>query len=221
MIDRAPEKIKSMYSILVIEDDPSYTSMMDVILQMEGFDVRTALDGQSGLVLIREKRPDLILCDIMMPEMDGHTLLEALRREKALADIPFIFVTAMVDRVDVRRGMSAGADDYLPKPFSAEELLAAVTSRIRRHEIINLHHGSSAYQEEEAILRSRITRREREILLMVGQGATSREIAVQLGVALKTVEVHRANMMNKLDAVNAASLARWAVIAELMVPRTD
>jgi DNA-binding NarL/FixJ family response regulator len=186
--------------------------MMETILQMEGFAVRIASDGQSGLALLRDKRPDLILCDIMMPEMDGHSVLEALKNEKTFADIPFIFVTAMGDRSDVRQGMSAGADDYLPKPFSADELLAAVNGRIRRHMLINV----SVFQKEQAILNKKITKREREILVMVGQGATSKAIAECLGVCLKTVEVHRANLMAKLGAVNAASLARWAFIAEQM-----
>jgi DNA-binding NarL/FixJ family response regulator len=205
-----------MYSILIIEDDPSYICMMEVLLQMEGFAVRTAPDGQVGLAMIRVRKPDLILCDIMMPDMDGHRVLETLRAEKALADVPFIFVTAMGERTDVRRGMSAGADDYLPKPFSAEELLAAVTGRIRRHELIIQERSNSVFLTEQAIIRNNITRREREILLLVGKGATSREIAELLGISLKTVEVHRANLMNKLDASNAAALARWAVIAEQM-----
>jgi len=205
-----------MYSILIIEDDPSYCRMMDVILQMEGFTVRIASNGKSGLALLREKRPDLILCDIMMPDLDGHTVLETLKRERAFADIPFIFVTAMGDRADVRLGMSAGADDYLPKPFSADELLAAVTGRIRRHEMILLQRDKAAFQEEHDILREKITRREREVLLMVGKGVISRDIAECLGISLKTVEVHRTNLMNKLAVANAASLARWAVIAELM-----
>ena len=204
------------YSVLIIDDDPSYRGMMEVILQMEGFAIRAAADGQSGLALLRRQRPDLILCDIMMPDRDGLSVLEALKDEHALADIPFIFVSAMVERADVRRGMSAGADDYLPKPFSAEELLAAVNGRIRRHEMINLCHGTAFFQEEEAILRRKVTKRELEVLLMVGQGITSKKIAEQLGVCLKTIEVHRANLMTKLDAANAASLARWAVIAEQM-----
>jgi DNA-binding NarL/FixJ family response regulator len=190
--------------------------MMEVILQMEGFTIRTASDAQAGLSLLYEKRPDLILCDIMMPAMDGHSVLETLKKEKSLADIPFIFVTALGDRGDVRRGMSAGADDYLPKPFSADELLAAVTGRIRRHEMITVHHSTAALHKEQTILRQNITNREREVLLLVGQGATSKEIAEQLGVCLKTVEVHRANLMKKLRAANAAKLARWAVIAEQM-----
>jgi len=203
-----------MNSILIIEDDPAYRSMMSVILQMEGFDVRSASDGQAGLDLISEKRPDLILCDIMMPGMDGHSVLETLKGRNSLADIPFIFVTALGERADMRRGMTAGADDYLPKPFSATELLSAVTSRIRRLEIFLQQSNTPAFQEEEMILRNKVTRREREVLLMVGQGATSREIAERLGVCLKTIEVHRANLMNKLQASNAASLARWAVIAQ-------
>ena len=78
-----------MHSILIIEDDPAYRSMMELILQMEGFDVRTASDGQSAFALLREKRPDLILCDIMLPEMDGHSVLEILKGDDTLLDIPF------------------------------------------------------------------------------------------------------------------------------------
>jgi DNA-binding NarL/FixJ family response regulator len=206
-----------MYSIQIIEDDPAYISMMEVILQMEGFTVRSATNGEAGLALLREQRPDLILCDVLMPDMDGHSVLEHLKGDATLADIPFIFVTAMGDRAEVRRGMAAGADDYLPKPFSADELLATVTSRIRRHEALFLKRNKSAFMEEEAILRTKkITRQERLVMQLVGHGATSREIAEHLGISLKTAEVHRANLMNKLGASNAATLARWAVIAEQM-----
>lgn len=205
-----------MYSIVLIEDDSSYVSMMSIILKMEGFEVRSAPDGQAGLALLRKKRPDLILCDIMMPGMDGHSVLETINLDGKLAGIPFIFVSAMGERTDVRRGMSAGADDYLPKPFTADELLTAVTGRIRRHALINVKHADEAFAEEASMLRTKITKRERQVLLLVGQGITSRDIASQLGVSVKTVEVHRANLMKKLDAANAASLARWAMIAEQM-----
>lgn len=202
-----------MYSILIIEDDPSLSCNMELILRMEGFDVRTAADGVSGLARISEKRPDLILCDIIMPEMDGHALLSMLKNDASLADIPFIFVTALGDRSDVRRGMSSGADDYLSKPFTAEELVAAVTGRLHRLETIRLHSAKATFREEHDILRQRISPREREVLLLVGSGATSREIADILGISLRTVEVHRSNLMDKLGAANAAMLARWAVIA--------
>ena len=210
-----------MYSIVLIDDDSAYISIMEAILLPEGFDVRSASDGYSGLNLIRERRPDLILCDVIMPDMDGYSVLDAVNRETALTDIPFIFVTGLEGRTELRRGMLAGADDYLSKPFTADELLAAVTVRIRRHEMILAGQGRSHFQEEHAFLRQRITKREREVLLKVGQGATSKEIAERLGVALKTVEVHRANLMHKLNVGNAAALARWALIAEQMTDEID
>jgi DNA-binding NarL/FixJ family response regulator len=190
--------------------------MMESILQREGFHVRSAADGQAGLDMIAERRPDLILCDIMMPNMDGHSVLSRLRADTVSADIPFIFVTAMGDRSEVRRGMSAGADDYLSKPFSAEEILAAVTGRLSRRETLRNHGSKPALQEDFAFLRQQTTVREREVLNFVGRGATSKEIAEQLGITIRTVHAHRTNLMNKLGAANAALLARWAVIAEQM-----
>lgn len=202
-----------MHSIFIIEDDPSYRYMMELILQMEGFGVRTAADGQAGLARLREERPDLILCDIMMPLMDGYLLLETIKGDPTLEDIPFIFVTALGDRRDVRLGMTAGADDYLPKPFTAEELLAAVTSRLHRHETIKSSRDSSLLKEQ-SFLCQKLTKRELEVLLLVGQGDSSKRIADRLGICQKTIEVHRANLMRKLDVTNAVGLARWAVIAE-------
>jgi DNA-binding NarL/FixJ family response regulator len=152
----------------------------------------------------------------MMPDMDGHAVLEAVRKERAFSDIPFIFVTALVDRAAVRQGMNEGADDYLPKPFTTDELLAAVSSRICRHEVISSQQSTTAFQEEQAILLANTSKREREILLLVGNGGTSKEIARHLFLSLKTVERHRENIMKKLNATNAATLARWAIIAELI-----
>jgi len=205
-----------MHSILIIEDDPSICSNMELILRMEGFEVRTAANGVAGLASIGEVRPDLVLCDILMPEMDGHMLLAVLRKNGTLTDIPFIFVTALGERADVRSGMAAGADDYLAKPFSAEELISAVTGRLHRLDSIRLHNSKTDFKKELAILRERISARELEVLLFVGAGATSRNIAEHLGISLRTVEVHRSSLMNKLDVANAAMLARWAIIAEQM-----
>jgi DNA-binding NarL/FixJ family response regulator len=205
-----------MYSILIIDDDPSICRNMELILQMEGFKVITASDGQAGLTMLREKRPDLILCDIMMPDLDGHSVLETLKNDELLAEIPFIFVTAMGGRTEVRRGMTAGADDYLSKPFSAEELIATVTSRLHRLERFRQHGVKSTFQEEYAILSQRTTVREREVLHLVGRGLKSKEIAQQLCISLRTVNAHRTNLMSKLGVDNAAMLARWAVVAGQM-----
>jgi DNA-binding NarL/FixJ family response regulator len=205
-----------MHSILIIEDDADCRKTMALILAMKGFAVQTAHNGADGLTLIRETRPDLILCDIIMPGMDGHSLLEQLKSDSSVADIPFIFVSAMDERADVRSGMSKGADDYLTKPFTAEELLAAVIGRLQRVKVLRLGPENSAMQKEYATLRQRITDREFEVLLLVGKGLTSKEIAERLEIRFNTVEVHRANLMRKLEASNAASLSRWVVIAEQM-----
>jgi DNA-binding NarL/FixJ family response regulator len=201
-------------SILIIEDDDNFRSSISLILKMEGFEVRTAKNGALGIAAALENRPDLILCDIMMPEMDGYSVLEYLKKDSNFDDIPFIFVTALGDRNNIRRGMNVGADDYLTKPFSAEELVAAVVGRLHRIETIRSHAAKTVLTEEQITLLQQITPREREILIQVGKGATSKEIAERVNIRLNTVEVHRANLMKKLQADNAVKLARWAFIAE-------
>ena len=205
-----------MHSILIIEDEPDILSNMELILKMEGFAVHSASNGRSGIAAIHEKCPDLVLCDILMPDMNGLAVLKLLREGSDYPEMPFIFVTALGARADMRLGMSAGADDYLTKPFSAEELVSAVTGRLRRLETLRLFKDGAAYQVEQAILRERISAREKEVLLLVGKGVSSKEIAIRLGISLRTVEVHRSNLLRKLDAENTAILARWAVIAERM-----
>jgi len=202
--------------LLVVEDEHKIANTVKQGLEQESYAVDVAYDGTSGYDLASTEDYDVLILDIMLPGMDGHSVLEALKGDNTLDDIPFIFVTALGERKQVRSGMSAGADDYLPKPFSADELLAAVTCRIRRREMIKVHNGKSAIHKEQSFLIHKLTRREREVLLMVGQGDTSKGIAERLGVSQKTIEVHRANLMKKLEVTNVAGLTRWAVVAEQM-----
>jgi two-component system sensor histidine kinase/response regulator len=122
-----------MPTILVIEDEASLREQIVEILSLEAFTVLEAPDGKQGSELAIQTRPDLILCDIAMPNMDGYAVLEAIRGNEAVATTPFIFLTARVDRSFVRHGMELGADDYLTKPFSHAELLAAIQSRLKHH----------------------------------------------------------------------------------------
>jgi len=202
--------------ILIIDDDVSCRDSATLILTLEGFDVQEANDGATGISMIREGRPDLILCDIMMPGLGGYSVLEFLKSGSDFTNIPFIFVTALNDRADMRLGMSGGADDYLTKPFTSEELLAAVIGRLHRFEMVRQTKEKSIFMADYALLTQQITEREREILLLVGQGLTSSQIAKRLTIRANTVNAHRANIMRKLDVPNAANLARWAVITELM-----
>ena len=123
-----------MTKILLIEDEPGIRMTVSLMLKAEGYDVTTAPGGRQGLEAARSNAPDLILCDVNMPEMDGFQVLEELHKEPELAVTPFIFLTARTDRSDLRRGMTLGADDYLTKPFTRDELLEAVTTRIRKHQ---------------------------------------------------------------------------------------
>ena len=205
-----------MFTILIIEDDASICRNMQLILEMEGFHVLHATDGNSGIAVLRDIHPDLILCDIMMADMDGYSVLETLKNNELMAEIPFIFVTAMGDRADIRKGMSAGADDYLTKPFTSEELIAAVTGRLRRVGIFRHQGLKASFQKEYDILMNVTSLREREVLSLVGSGANSMEIAQRLGISIKTVNIHRKHLMDKLGADNAAMLARWSIVAESM-----
>lgn len=123
-----------MKRILVIEDAHSLRRDILEMLSYEGYEVAGAEDGLVGVQRARELLPDLIICDIMMPNLDGYGVLETLRQDPTTAAIPFIFLTARTDRMDVRQGMELGADDYLPKPFTANELLKSVSTRIDKHE---------------------------------------------------------------------------------------
>jgi two-component system sensor histidine kinase/response regulator len=119
--------------ILVIEDNPSIRTDLLEMLEEEGYAVMGAENGRVGVQLAREFLPNLILCDIVMPEMDGHEVLAELRRDPATAVIPLIFLTALSDAAHQRTGMDLGADDYLSKPFTRAQLLRAVSARLDKH----------------------------------------------------------------------------------------
>lgn len=118
--------------ILVVDDEAGIRDNLVRMLRLEGFDLLEANDGRAGLELARREVPDLILSDVMMPQLDGYGFLEALRADPDTAAIPFIFLTARTDRMDRRHGMNLGADDYLCKPFTRDEVLDAVQARIKR-----------------------------------------------------------------------------------------
>jgi EAL domain-containing protein (putative c-di-GMP-specific phosphodiesterase class I)/CheY-like chemotaxis protein len=121
-----------MTKILVIEDEESVRENLLDLLEAEDFDTISAANGRIGVQLALSELPDLILCDLMMPEIDGYGVLTALREEPVTATIPFIFLTARSARADFRQGMDLGADDYLTKPFTRTELLNAIASRLTK-----------------------------------------------------------------------------------------
>ncbi len=119
-------------TILVVDDDPTVLNSVADVMRVSGYNLLTAANGAEGLRVLQSRTPDLIVADIMMPEMDGYQFYEAVRENAAWATMPFIFLTAKGERADIRRGYSLGADYYLTKPFEPEDLLVAVESRLKR-----------------------------------------------------------------------------------------
>ena len=125
-----------MTKILVIEDEASTRDKIVTVLKYEDYEVIDAPNGREGVISARENYPDLIICDVLMPDMNGYGALAALRDDPDTSVIPVIFLTAAASRADMRKGMEMGADDYITKPYTVEELLAAVRTRLDRQEII-------------------------------------------------------------------------------------
>jgi two-component system sensor histidine kinase/response regulator len=141
-----------MTNILVVEDDPSVLDNIVDTLEAEGFSVRGAENGRVALNEIHDFRPNLVICDILMPDIDGFALLDKFSRDPSLAIIPFVFLTALAERETRRKGMELGADDYLTKPFSSAELLAAVKARLKKVDIIHEKHQSELEQLRRNII---------------------------------------------------------------------
>ncbi|HHB78593.1 MAG TPA: response regulator [Saprospiraceae bacterium] len=118
--------------ILVIEDNEDVRDNIRELLELSGYEVEIAVDGKQGVIRALQFMPDLILCDVMMPELDGFGVLRIMSNKPELMRIPFIFLTAKTDREDVRKGMNLGADDYIVKPFDDVELLEAIETRLKK-----------------------------------------------------------------------------------------
>lgn len=125
-----------MKKILVIEDNLEVRENLAEILELSGYEVFTAENGKVGVQAARSNKPDLILCDVMMPELDGFGVLRILDQTPLTADIPFVFLTAKAEKDDFRKGMNLGADDYITKPFDDVELLDAIEMRLKKSERI-------------------------------------------------------------------------------------
>lgn len=125
-----------MKKILLIEDDQVMRENTAEILELADYQVTSAPNGKKGVGLAKEVKPDLIICDIMMPELDGYGVLHVLSKDPLTATIPFIFLTAKAEKSEMRKGMDLGADDYLTKPFEETELLNAIETRLKKNELI-------------------------------------------------------------------------------------
>jgi DNA-binding NarL/FixJ family response regulator len=203
-----------MRLLLVDDERLLLTSLLRALQRLRPeWVVETAADGLEAMRKLKSALPDLLVTDVQMPGMDGMALLTQVRRDPALAGLPLILISAQDDRSSLRQGMCSGADDYLTKPFSAEELVQAAESRMMR---LN-HRGASASEPDllKVELSSDLTGRELEVLTLIGQGLVTKDIAAALKLSPKTVSAHRQNIMGKLGLHNAAALAAVAIRAGL------
>ncbi|WP_421765101.1 response regulator [Ekhidna sp.] len=152
----------SKHRILVIEDQEDVRENISELLELSNYDVSNASNGKEGVKKALSSPPDLILCDIMMPEMDGYEVLYLLSKNPETASLPFIFLTAKAEKSDFRKGMNMGADDYITKPFEEMELLGAIERRLKKYkelssvsEIDQLVQHAAKYQNVEDLEKER------------------------------------------------------------------
>lgn len=199
--------------ILIIEDEPSSRRSTALLLEVEGFDVRTEGSGERGLEALQRDPPDAVLCDILLPGLDGFGVLAAVQADPRLCRIPFLFLTALVDHGSRRRGMAGGADDYLTKPLRPGELVEAIRARLKKSAAQDP--GRQRRESTLARIRGALTGREEEVLRLLGRGLLTKEIGAELGISPRTVDIHRSNILRKLGLGNAAAAAHLAAEAGL------
>ncbi len=187
-----------MKKILVIEDEPEMRRNIIALLRYHEYEPIEAENGRKGVELAQRLNPDLVLCDVMMPELDGHGVLQALRRDANLALIPFIFLTAKGEKDDLRSGMNLGADDYLTKPVANADLVQAIEARLRRSEQQAKREFKPNFSSAEPLLKLGLTPRATETLLWLAQGKTNQDIATILGITESTVKKHVQEIFEKL-----------------------
>jgi len=204
-----------MTTILLIEDNASMRRNIAQILEIEGYSVQTAPDGIAGIQLLREQRPDLVICDIMMPGMGGYEVLAQVRADVAIASLPFIFLTAKGEMPDLRLGMSLGADDYLAKPVSSADLLKAVRARLQRA-TQQRQSFVPRFDDAQPLEKLGISSREAEILLWMAQGKSNADIGTLCGISVGTVKKHANHIFEKLgvEGRTSATLRALEILAE-------
>jgi len=206
-----------MRRILVIEDEPEMRRNIAALLRYHDYEAIEAENGRQGIILARQQKPDLILCDVMMPELDGHGVLQELQQDAGLALIPFVFLTAKGDKDDLRSGMNLGADDYLTKPVANADLVQAIETRLRRYRQQSQHEFKPDFSSVRPLVKLGLTPRATETLLWLAQGKTNPDIATILGISESTVKKHVQEIFEKLgvETRGAATVRALEVLGSL------
>lgn len=219
--------------LLLVDDEPGLRTAVQAYLEDEGFDVTTAVDGEEGFTKAQQMLPDVVISDVMMPRLDGYGLLKKLRDDERLGGTPVIFLTAKGMTADRTQGYLAGVDDYIPKPFDPDELVARVRNVAQRQqrllqeaarfadtdmgqmakqitEIRSLLAQAEALPAKDPVVHS-FTPREASVLQLVAEGLMNKEIARQLETSIRNVEKYVSRLFNKTGTSSRTELVRYAL----------
>jgi DNA-binding NarL/FixJ family response regulator len=199
--------------LLLIDDDPNLILLVKDYLEFRGYEVITAENGREALEVLEQEIPDMIICDVMMPEMDGYSLVKHVREDSRTSWIPVLFLSAKGQSQDRVKGLNTGADVYMVKPFEPEELVAQVESSLKQAARIAERPGKSGDNgpKIQVPFDVELTPTELRVVQYVARGMANREIAEELNVSQRTIESHVSNMLGKTGLHNRTELARWAL----------
>jgi DNA-binding NarL/FixJ family response regulator len=199
--------------LLLIDDDPNLILLVKDYLEFRGYEVITAENGREALEVLEQEIPDLIICDVMMPEMDGYSLVEHVRKDPRINWIPVLFLSAKGQSADKVKGLNTGADVYMVKPFEPEELVAQVEAALKQADRLSKHKdkGTDSLPKIQVPFDVELTPTELKVVQYVARGMANREIAEDLNVSQRTIESHVSNMLGKTGLHNRTELARWAI----------
>ena len=230
----SPQEVLQTPRLLLVDDEPGLRTAVQAYLQDEGFEVTTAVDGEEGWEKAQKIMPDLIISDVMMPRCDGYGLLKRIRGDERLGGTPVIFLTAKGMTVDRTQGYQAGVDDYIPKPFDPDELVARVRNVVKRQERLlteaarfadadvgqmakqiteiksMLSHGDKSNSRKDDSVPN-FTPREASVLQLVAEGLMNKEIARQLETSIRNVEKYVSRLFIKTGTSSRTELVRYAL----------
>ena len=219
--------------LLLVDDEPGLRTAVKAYLEDEGFEVCTANDGEEGWMRAEEMAPDVVISDVMMPRCDGYGLLKRLRADERLGGTPVIFLTAKGMTADRIAGFQAGADDYIPKPFDPDELVARVHNVVRRQQRllaeaarfadadigemakqiteIRFLLGTGGSRKSTPDIKLDFTPREASVLQLVAEGMMNKEIARKLETSIRNVEKYVSRLFIKTNTSSRTELVRFAL----------
>ena len=225
--------------VLLVDDEPGIRNAVQAYLEDEGFEVSTAIDGEEGWQKAQQMMPDVLISDVMMPRCDGYELLKKIREDERLGGTPIIFLTAKGMTIDRTQGYQAGVDDYIPKPFDPDELVARVRNVVKRQERLlaeaarfadtdvsqmarqiteiksMLTQGESNTSDKNIIIPS-FTPREASVLQLVAEGLMNKEIARQLETSIRNVEKYVSRLFIKTGTSSRTELVRYSLENKLV-----